>query len=111
MDRTTRAFDLVLPDEPIAIDLTTLYTQLHTLVDQRARRGVRYPLPLLLMIALLAKLAGQHQVRAIAEWAALRTQELAQLFQFPRATLPHPVTWSRVRGTAVDVAALEQGVE
>jgi predicted transposase YbfD/YdcC len=101
------AFDVVLPDEPVALDLTHLYARLQTLTDQRDPRGVRYPLSLLLMIALLAKLSGHTQVRAIAEWAALRTHELARLFQFPRAMMPHPVTWSRVLGTAVDVVALE----
>jgi predicted transposase YbfD/YdcC len=108
MDPTTRAFDLVLPDEPIMLDLTQLYGHLQALPDRRARRGVRYPLPMLLLIALLAKLSGQHQVRAIADWAALRATELARVFGFPRATMPHPTTWSRVLGTAVDVAALEQ---
>jgi len=60
------------------------------------------------MVALLAKLTGHTQVRALAEWAALRAHELAHLFQFPRATMPHWVTWSRVLGTAVDLPALEQ---
>jgi predicted transposase YbfD/YdcC len=106
MHPTTLPFDLLLPDEPLALDLSTLYTRLQRLPDQRARRGVRYPLPMLLLIALLAKLSGQHQVRAIAQWAALRAAELAHLFQFPRASMPHHTTWSRVLGHAVDVAAL-----
>lgn len=107
MHPTMPAFDLLLPDEPIAIDLTYLYAHLQALPDQRARRGVRYPLPMLLLIALLATLSGQHHVRALADWAALRAQELAYVFQFPRATMPHPVTWSRVLGTAVNVDALQ----
>lgn len=106
MDRTTLAFEVMLPNEPTALDLTRLYAQLQTLPDRRARRGVRYPLPMLLLIAVLAKLSGQHHVRAIAEWARLRAAELAHLFQFPRPTMPHPTTWSRVLGTAVDVDAL-----
>ncbi len=105
---TMLPFDLVLPHEPLLLDLTGLYAQFQQLPDQRAARGVRYPLPMLLLIALLAKLSGQHQVRAIAEWAALRASELAALFCFRRTTMPHPTTWSRVLGTAVDVAALEQ---
>lgn len=62
---------------------------------------------MLLLIALLVKLAGHDQVRAIADWAALRADELARVLQFPRATMPHPVTWSRVLGTAVNITALE----
>jgi hypothetical protein len=108
MDRTTLLFDLLLPDEPIALDLSTLYARLQRVPDQRARRGVRYPLPLLLLIAVLAKLSGQHQVRALAEWAALRATELARVLQFARSTMPHHTTWSRILGTAVDIHALEQ---
>ena len=110
MDRTTRAFNLVLPDEPLALDLTQLYALFRRLPDRRAARGIRYPLPMLL-IALLAKLSGQHQVRAIADWAALRVHELADLCDFPRTTMPHPTTWSRIFGTAVDVDALQQGLQ
>ncbi len=39
--------------------------------------------------------------------AALRATELAHVFQFSRATMPHPVTWSRVLGTAVNVDVLQ----
>lgn len=106
MDRTTLLFDL-LPDEPLALDLSTLHARLHSVPDQRARRGVRYPLPLLLTIAVLAKLSGHHQVRAMAEWAQVRATELAALLQFARTTMPHHTTWSRILGTAVDIAALE----
>jgi len=107
MDRTTRPFDLLLPNEPIALDLTHLYARLHLVPDQRDPRGVRYPLPMLLMIALLAKLCGYHQVRAMADWAQLRATELARVLQFTRATMPHHTTWSRILGTAVDITALE----
>jgi hypothetical protein len=55
-------FEVVLPNEPVAVDLTRLYQRLHTLPDRRARRGVRYPLPMLLVIAILAKLTGQAHV-------------------------------------------------
>jgi len=102
------AFETLLPDDPIAIDLTALYTRFHPLTNQCARRGRRYPLLLLLTVAVLAKLTGHHQVREVAEWAALRAQELAHVFQLSRATMPHWVTWSRVLGSAVDVPALEQ---
>lgn len=94
MDRTTRAFEVVLPNEPVALDLTRLYAHLQVFPDRRARRDVRSPLPLL--IAVLANLSGQHQGRAIAEWARLRAEELAVLFHVLRATMPHPTTTSGV---------------
>ncbi len=65
MHATTLAIEVLLPDEPLAVDLPHVYAQLHRLPDQRARRCVRYPRPMLLVVAILAKLAGLHQVRAL----------------------------------------------
>jgi hypothetical protein len=50
--------------------------------DQRSHQGLRYPLASILMIGVLAKLAGQDSSRAIAHWAQLRKQELRRLFAF-----------------------------
>jgi predicted transposase YbfD/YdcC len=111
MDSSTLPFALQLPpDVPFAFSLPALMTQLAPLVDQRARRGVRYPLVPLLTIAVLAKLAGYCRLTAIAAWAQLRATELAQLFGLNRATMPHVSTWSRILGTAVDPTALEQAL-
>ena len=41
-------------DQAITIDLSALLTQSQTVPDQRKRRGVRYPLAVLLAIAVLA---------------------------------------------------------
>jgi len=109
MDSNILPFALQLPPElPFAFSLQALQTCLSTLVDQRSRRGVRYPLAPLLTLAVCAKLAGQSRVEALAHWAQLRAPALAQLFGFKRSTMPHPSTWSRVLGHAVDVTALEQ---
>jgi predicted transposase YbfD/YdcC len=71
---------------------------------------VRYPLPELLLIGILAKLAGQSSSRAIAEWAQLRKSELAHLFALRRKTMPHFSTWSRILGWAVDPGEVEEVV-
>jgi len=52
---------LRLPNQALLFDLEGLYQALQTVKDQRARRGIRYPLPAVLMIGLLAKLAGQNR--------------------------------------------------
>jgi len=79
-----------------------LYAHLLTLTDQRDPRGIRYPLAILLTIATLAKLAEQDSARAIADWAQLRAPALTDLFGLDRPTMPHPTTWNRVLGGAVD---------
>jgi predicted transposase YbfD/YdcC len=108
MTTTTLSATLSLPKEGWVFDLNALYKTLQSVADQRDRRGRRYALADLLMIAVLAKLAGQDSSRAIAHWAKLRHQELSTLFQLQRQTMPHYSTWSRVLGYAVDPVQLEQ---
>lgn len=109
MDSTTLPFTIQLPaDLPFAFSLQSLFERLQTLTDKRKPRGVRYPLDVLLLIAVLARLAGYSRLAPMADWARLRAPELAALFGLKRTTMPHPSTWSRVLGQAVDVDELEQ---
>ena len=108
MNTTTIFRRLALPDQALLFDLEALYGQLQRIKDRRKRRGVRYPLGDMLMIGILAKLAGQTSSRAIAEWAELRKLELARLFALRRKTMPHFSTWSRILGTAVDPSEVEE---
>jgi hypothetical protein len=100
---------LTLPrtNQPVTLDLSAVYAHFQTLPDLRKPRGIRYPLAVLLTIAVLAKLAGYSQARAIADWAQLRAVALATVFGLPRAVMPHPTTWSRVFAQAVIVDALD----
>jgi hypothetical protein len=75
------------------------------------RRGVRYPLAVLLAIAVLAKLCGDSQVHALADWAHARAAALAAVFELPRPRMPHPTTWTRVLGNAVAAAAIETALQ
>jgi len=97
-------------DLPIVFDFGIIYRQFQTLADTRKRRGVRYPLAVLLTIAVLAKLAGYSGARAIADWATLRAEVLADAFDLPRPRMPHLTTWTRVFGHAVVLEAFEQVV-
>ncbi len=108
MKDTTLSASLHLPNEALLFDLDALYACLQTIPDHRARRGVRYPLASLLMIGVLAKLAGQDSSRGMAHWAKLRAGELSQLFHLKRERMPHYSTWSRVLGYAVEPSEVEQ---
>ncbi len=108
MKDTTLSASLHLPNEALLFDLDALYACLQTIPDHRDRRGVRYPLASLLMIGVLAKLAGQDSSRGMAHWAELRAGELSQLFHLKRARMPHSSTWSRVLGHAVEPNEVEQ---
>lgn len=69
---------------------------------------MRYPLPVVLMVVILAKLAGLDKIQEIAEWWRAYQVELAQLFGLSRKTMPHPTTLSRVLGEKVVVEQLEK---
>jgi predicted transposase YbfD/YdcC len=99
-----------LPNEALLFDLDRLYACLQTIPDHRHRRGVRYPLASLLMVGVLAKLAGQDSSRGMAHWAKLRTHELSQLFHLKRECMPHYSTWSRVLGHGVEPHEMEERV-
>lgn len=105
-DRTLLA-TLPLPEKALVFDLNALYACLQTIPDHRDRRGLQYPLASLLMIGVLAKLAGQDSSRAMAHWAKLRTRELSQLFHLKRERMPHYSTWSRVLGHGVEPSEVE----
>ena len=102
MQSSMPALAIALPRFPFLFSPLSLSARLLTLTDQRDRRGIRYPLAVLLTIAILAKLAEQDSPRAIADWAQLRAPALTDLFGLDRPTMPHATTWNRVLGGAVD---------
>jgi predicted transposase YbfD/YdcC len=108
MDSTTIPFTIQLPtDMSFVFSLQALVERLQTLTDKRKPRGVRYPLDMLLLVAVLAKLSGHSRLEPMADWARIRAAELAPFLGLKRPTMPHQSTWSRVFGHAIDVTELE----
>lgn len=105
---TTMSTTLKLPTQTLLFDLDELYSALRRVKDRRKKRGVRYPLAEILLIGVLAKLAGQTSSRAMASWAKLRQRELATLLALHHRTMPHFSTWNRILGTALDPDELEE---
>ncbi len=111
MHSTTSLPTLALPtDVPFAFSLQALTAHLASVPDRRHARGKRYPLPQLLTLAIIAKLAGHSRLKALAHWAQLRAADLAPLFGLARPTMPHPTTWSRILGQALDPLELEKAL-
>jgi predicted transposase YbfD/YdcC len=105
---TTEPMTFELPTEiPFAFSLTALTEHLAPLVDQRKRQGKRYPLVPLLVIAVLAKLAGYARLEDLSDWARLRAADLTALFGLSRPTMPHQATWSRIFAHAIDLNDFE----
>ena len=98
------AFEVNLSPEGFVVDLDSLYASLCTLHDQRDARGVRYALVTVLVYVILAKLAGEDQLRGIAQWVAERKEGLAKALGLSKVQAPHASTYSRILGWAVNAA-------
>lgn len=98
---------LVLPENGFAFELGSLYDRLEQLTDGRAARGKRYPLAVLLLLIILAKLSGEDRPNGIAEWARHRQSELSKLLPLTRATLPCANTYRNAASRAVEAEALQ----
>lgn len=88
----------------------SIYQALGEVVDPRSKRGIRYPLAVILTVVTLAKLSGETEVRGIAQWAKYRAARLCAVFGLPRQRMPHWTTYSRVL-SQVDDAALQQAIQ
>ena len=73
-----------------------LQKHLRQIPDPRQPRGIRYGLPVLLSMLVLAKLCGEDKLSGMAEWLRLRETQLTKWLGLARRTLPHVSTYSRV---------------
>src|SRR5437868_3729278 len=74
----------------------SIYQALETIEDIRSNQGKRYGLALLLTCVLLAKMAGETTLQAIAEWIRFRGSWLQEVLPETRATFPCAATYSNV---------------
>jgi predicted transposase YbfD/YdcC len=66
------------------IDPTSLYCAFEHVTDGRKKKGKRYPLPLLLTLLLLGKLAGETTVNGIVQWIRERQADLRRQLHWPK---------------------------
>lgn len=92
---------------PCALRLYQVFSQVS---DPRQKRGVRYPVAVLLTIIILAKLCGETELRGIAQWAQYRAAPLAAAFALKRIAMPHWTTFSRVL-SQLDETAVQQVIQ
>lgn len=111
MECRSPTFDVNINPDGFVLDLDSLFAWLATrLHDRRHARGVRYALVTVLVLIVLAKLAGENFLAGIAEWVALRKAQLAQALHWVKSRAPHRTTYSRILGYAVDIQEFEQVV-
>ena len=69
------------------VPLTALYEALQQVKDGRKKRGCRYSLALILTLLLLARLAGETEIRAAAHWIKLRKGWIIEQLHLKRRNL------------------------
>src|SRR5579864_8135007 len=70
--------------EALRIEPDSLYSAFEQVTDGRKRKGKRYPLPLLLTLLLLGKLAGETTVNGIVDWVKERQAWLRSQLNWPK---------------------------
>lgn len=88
--------------------LGSLAAALTKVPDRRKRRGVRFALPIVLLVIVLAKLGGEDEVTGIAEWAQARAEWLGSALGLQRRGLPHRTTYGRILAKGLEWADLER---
>jgi predicted transposase YbfD/YdcC len=100
----------IATDEGVEFEINSLYAALQKVSDKRKARGKRYSVALVLALSVLAKLGGEDKPEGMAEWVALRAEQLRASLGLERNTLPSAATYRRVLGDAIDITELEQVV-
>jgi predicted transposase YbfD/YdcC len=81
--------------------------RLAAVTDRRRARGTRYPLGVVLLLMVLAKLGGEDRPSGIADWVKYRQAALTRALGLGWPRMPHHTTYRRVLAHAVDGEQLD----
>ena len=98
------------PGRAQVFDLNRLLRRLGEVTDTRHPKGVRYALAPLLLLIVLAKLAGEDHPSGIADWVSGRGRQLRDTLHLAWTRMPHHNTYRRLFEHVVAPAELEQVV-
>ena len=107
MDYTELEPDQDVHGTGIIYDLKSLFAFLLRVTYPRHARGKQYPLELLLVLILLAKLCGENTPTGIADWVTYRIDALVVMKLLPRNKAPCHMTYRRVLQLIVSPDELE----
>lgn len=79
-------------------DTGSLYYYFQGIQDLRKKRGIRYSLPIVFLLIVLAKLCGQDTPFGIADWAKNRQAWLCEALSLNYSQMPHHSTYRRIMG-------------
>src|SRR5258706_7559837 len=88
MDYSTLGVENRDPHLPERGQMHSLYEVCQQVKDGRAARGKQYEVAALLVLLLVAKLAGEQSLLRASEWIQLRADEMRTALQLERQQLP-----------------------
>jgi predicted transposase YbfD/YdcC len=94
----------------VVFDVGSLYAHFREMKDTRQARGVRYQLVTILVMMVIAKLCGEDTPSGIADWVRHRAEQLIEILNLKRKTMPHHSTYRRISEDVIDIEELEEVV-
>lgn len=88
MDYITLASGIELPVSLKEIDAHSVYAAFEKITDGRCKRGIRYPVALILTLIRLAKLTGEPKLSGVSQWARLRGKWINEVLHLQRTNWP-----------------------
>lgn len=107
MDYTNLAPNQDLTETGLIFELGSLYTYFQRVTDTRKPKGKLYSLAHLLVLMMLAKLAGEDRPSGIADWVVHRIEQLYEMKVVPKPRAPSHMTYRRVLQDTVRPEELE----
>jgi predicted transposase YbfD/YdcC len=95
-DYITLAPEMELPPSLEEVDAHSLYAAFQKITDGRCKRGIRYPVALILTLIVLAKLTGEPKLSGVSQWARLRGKWLNEVLHLQLTRWPAASTYTYV---------------
>lgn len=96
MDYITLAPTQDVNENGLIFDIDSLYAYFERVSDTRKAKGKQYPLALLLLLMMLAKLGGEDRPSGMADWVANRLEPLMEMKVLEKKKSPSHMTYRRV---------------
>jgi hypothetical protein len=93
MDYTNLRPNQDVDENGLGFEIGSLYAYFQSVTETRKLKGKLYPLPLLLLLLMLAKLGGEDKPSGIANWIAHRIEQLCEMKILPKKKAPSHMTY------------------
>jgi predicted transposase YbfD/YdcC len=111
MDYTNLRTDEDVDENGLVFELGSVYGYFQRVTDTRKAKGKLYPLPLLLLLMMLAKLGGEDKPSGIADWITHRIEQLCEMKILPKKKAPSHMTYRRVLSETIQPEEFERLVQ